>query len=372
MADAEKAKKAKTGGSAAVKTGANAKTKKSPKKRSGLQNFILTIGLICLLGIGLFFIAYGLGYEPRFMKNTDVVDEPVASGGALQEPGTETGKEKDPENAAKAVSSSAVAEKDENATGAAVEKESSASTGAGIKKPAGKNENLVEPSGSLYPNLFPDMKTSVPEERQSFGNTLFLTFDDGPGAGTELVLDTLKKHGIKATFFVVGNRLTDDTAPLLKRMIEEGHTVGVHTDCHQYKTIYASVEAYLTDFNAVYQKIYDYTGVYPTIFRFPGGSVNSFNKATYRQIIAEMKARGFTYYDWNISTGDATVGATADSIYAGAVAGLKYKDTGRNAILLAHDINETSAGQMDAIITAYEEAGFSFAPLSPIVKPVVF
>ncbi len=85
-----------------------------------------------------------------------------------------------------------------------------------------------------------------------------------------------------------------------------------------------------------------------------------------------MTARGFTYYDWNVSTGDATKGYTAESIYANAMNGLKYKDTGKNIIILAHDINQVSASQVDAIVTAYENEGFSFAALSPIVKPVTF
>lgn len=345
--------------------------KRVAKKKN--SNILVVFGLVLLFVLGLIFVLYGLGLEhvrigsagmntAKQEEQAKPEDHLVTESAVKDEPKTD-----EKANGGKTTTSKGIEEPKPEP----VDKKPTVDASGTVSK-AGENVKLIGPSDGEYASIYPEMKTSAPEERQSFGNTLFLTFDDGPGAGTEQVLDTLKAHGVKATFFVVGNRIGDDTAPLLKRMVDEGHTIGVHTTCHEYKTIYASVEAYLEDFHTTYEKIHDYTGTYPQIFRFPGGSVNSFNKSVYRSIIAEMKARGFTYYDWNISTGDASQGYTPESIVANSLKGLKYKDTGKNAILLAHDTNVTSAAQVDAIITAFENEGFSFAPLSPIVKPVTF
>jgi len=125
----------------------------------------------------------------------------------------------------------------------------------------------------------------------------YLTFDDGPDAeNTAYILDVLKEHNAKATFFVVYKDYKEERA-LYKRIAEEGHTIGVHTASHNYNKIYASVEDYLDDFERCSEQIESVTGVKPEIFRFPGGSVNSYNAGIYQEIIAEMVRRGYTYYD---------------------------------------------------------------------------
>ena len=75
-------------------------------------------------------------------------------------------------------------------------------------------------------------------------NTIYLTFDCGYENGnTEPILDALKKHDVKATFFVVGNFL--ETSPeIVKRMIAEGHTVGNHTYHHLDMSSISSMDAF--------------------------------------------------------------------------------------------------------------------------------
>ena len=114
---------------------------------------------------------------------------------------------------------------------------------------------------------------------------------------------------------MVGSNLKSERGQeILRRIAEEGHTIGIHTDSHQYRSIYASVEAYLEDFEKVFRKVYEITGVKPEIFRFPGGSVNGYNGAIYQELIAEMMRRGFSYYDWNVSSADATGNIAASTI----------------------------------------------------------
>ena len=135
-------------------------------------------------------------------------------------------------------------------------------------------------------------------------NAVYLTFDDGPSARTDEILEILDKYGVKATFFVVGANEEGDLERMQK-IVAAGHTLAIHSYSHDYKKIYASVEAYLEDFNQMFCQIYEATGVKPQIFRFPGGSVNSYNVGIHQQLIAEMTRRGFVYFDWNVANGDA-------------------------------------------------------------------
>lgn len=221
-----------------------------------------------------------------------------------------------------------------------------------------------------YTQLYPDMYVKRPEKQISPNKTIFLTFDDGPSARTGEVLDILKQKNVKATFFVVGNTSTAGK-DYMKRIVEEGHTIAPHTFTHNFKSIYSSVEAYLNDFNKIYTLIYETTGVKPTIFRFAGGSKNSFNKNNYREIIAEMTRRGFDYYDWNLSTGDAAKKSLTPSERCLSNV-LNYSAKYNTAVVLMHDAQPktTTVQALPALIDGLRNQGFSFQKLSNEIYPV--
>ena len=100
---------------------------------------------------------------------------------------------------------------------------------------------------------------------------VYLTFDDGPSSNTIKILDILKEKDVKATFFVVG-RLSDTTTPIYKRIVDEGHTLGMHSYTHVYKDIYPSEDAFEYDLDRIQALIYEQTGVLSKYYRFPGGS----------------------------------------------------------------------------------------------------
>lgn len=220
----------------------------------------------------------------------------------------------------------------------------------------------------LYPDLYaqPAKLNSIDQEK-----TVYLTFDDGPSARTPELLAILEEYDIKATFFVVG-RESEEAKQWMRDIVAAGHTLGIHTYCHDYNQIYQSVEAYLEDFNAMYNLILEATGVAPQVFRFPGGSVNAYNGATYRDIISEMVRRGFVYFDWNRMSGDAVRGnVPAETLVENA---LDRADSMRRVILLMHDSTRFTnvVEALPQIIEGYQEAGFSFAALTPEVKPVIY
>ena len=239
---------------------------------------------------------------------------------------------------------------------------------------AGKGDsNANTPDVPAYQTLYPDLYCeTTPAEFSVSDNTGYLTFDDGPSDVTDTVLDVLAQKNVKGTFFVVGNSLgSAENQARLTRMAAEGHTIGIHTQCHEYNTIYASVEAYLEDFYTAWSKVRDLTGVEPAIFRFPGGSINSYNRGIYQDIISEMTRRGFVYYDWNVSSGDAAGSNVAVStILTGATDTKKYN----RVIVLMHDSGSkrTTAQALPSIIDALIAKGYSLQPLNNTVKPVVF
>ena len=228
-------------------------------------------------------------------------------------------------------------------------------------------QSLPSSYSYLYPNMYA-MPAAL--ESQMPANTVYLTFDDGPSARTAEVLDILKENDIKATFFVTG-QTSDEAKALMCRIVEEGHTIAVHTYSHQYAQIYASVEAYLKDFNRIYTLIYETTGVYPQIFRFPGGSINGYNKETYKAIIKEMDRRGFPHYDWNALNGDSEgVNYTVEEMTQKALA----KVGAKHVIVLMHD-NESKYKTVEClqgVIDGYRDAGYNFARLTPEIKAITY
>lgn len=200
-----------------------------------------------------------------------------------------------------------------------------------------------------------------------YPKTMYLTFDDGPSEdNTTAVLDILKAHNIKATFFVVGENV-EKHPEIAQRIVEEGHTIGIHCYRHDYKTLYNSVDSYLEDFERAYQAVLEATGVEVQFFRFPGGSINAYNKDVYEEIIKEMTDRGFVYFDWNGSLEDATKNNAPERLLKNA----RESTLGRKKIvMLAHDIIYNTTLCLDELIESFPD--YKMEPLTPEVVPVQF
>ena len=192
------------------------------------------------------------------------------------------------------------------------------------------------------------------------GKIIYLTFDDGPGAYTQKILNTLAKYNVKATFFVTGN----GNASLIKKEYQEGHTVAVHTYSHNYASIYKSVDAYVNDFNKMNNIIEKQIGSKSKLFRFPGGSSNtvsrSYSKGVVTKIAKHMTNAGYRYFDWDVDSGDAA-GASRSKIYNNVVNGAKYCKT---CIVLMHDIKANTANELDNILSTLLSKGYRFGTLS--------
>lgn len=205
---------------------------------------------------------------------------------------------------------------------------------------------------------------------EDISKVVYLTFDDGPSSRTEEILDLLDRYDIKATFFVVYND-SEKAKNIIKRAYEDGHTIGVHSTSHSYKEIYKSVDSFLNDFEVCFEYLKDVTGDVPSIFRFPGGSVNNYNKSVRKEIAEELLRRGFTYFDWNVSGEDATKNYSEKSIYQNVVSGCRKHDS---SVVLLHDSEnkKETVAALEYIIPELIEEGYVFLPIDENVQPTIF
>lgn len=195
-----------------------------------------------------------------------------------------------------------------------------------------------------------------------------LTFDDGPSPHTRQILDTLKKYGVKATFFIVG-RSAQFHPELVLMEKEQGHRLAVHTYSHEYPKVYASVKSYLDDFHKTQDAIYAAAGEKPVIFRFPGGSVNSWNKSIRVPLIAETERLGYRYFDWNVSGADSAPRVTSYDIFANIASGVKR---GRTNVVLMHDTSKKSADALESVIKNLQKRGYVFKTIGDDTPQVTF
>lgn len=165
---------------------------------------------------------------------------------------------------------------------------------------------------------------------------VYLTFDDGPSLMTEKVLDVLKEYDVKATFFVIG-KTEPGYEEIYQRIVDEGHTLGMHSFSHKYHEIYASEEAFWQDFGQIQEFLYDITEVWPRFYRFPGGSSNLVSNLDMKQLTQELYEQDIYYLDWNVSGCDAT----GENLTARQIADNVINNVGRyeTAVVLLHDTN---------------------------------
>lgn len=204
--------------------------------------------------------------------------------------------------------------------------------------------------------------------------TIYLTFDDGPGANTKKVLDVLDKYNVKATFFVTNQ--FPKYQDLIKKEYDSGHAVGVHTLTHRWD-VYDSVESYISDFDQMNEIIKNQTGSYTKIFRFPGGSGNTVSKSHSKGIVTtlvnEMTNRGYVYFDWNLSSGDASTGkVTSEKIIKNVLNNVD--NCSSECVILFHDYKSVTANAIEPIVKELVERGYDFSSVSengPIVHAKV-
>lgn len=192
----------------------------------------------------------------------------------------------------------------------------------------------------------------------------YLTFDDGPSDNTLKILDILKKANAKASFFVISTSKLE----YVKRIHNEGHTVALHANLHDYAKIYKNETNYFNDLNAISNKVKNLIGVEPKIMRFPGGSSNTvskeYNKKIMTRLTKQVQQKGYVYVDWNVDSTDASGNNVPKSKI---LSNIKNSSKGKGDIcVLMHDSSakKTTVEALPEMICYLRAQGYRFEALT--------
>ncbi len=234
--------------------------------------------------------------------------------------------------------------------------------------------NIVEYNTSLSQKtvelnqLYASKKTEYADIEKLYDEAManspiaYLTFDDGPSDNTLKLLDVLDKYNVKATFFVVYKEGYDD---VYREITKRGHVLANHTYSHDYKTIYASPDAFINNILTLDKKLEEITGVPPSkILRFPGGSNTGFvTKANSIEIKSKLTELGYTFFDWNVDSTDASAPTQPkDAVLTGVLNGTDLVNTA-NILMHDTDMKYTTLEALPEIIEGLKSRGYRFKGL---------
>ncbi len=205
---------------------------------------------------------------------------------------------------------------------------------------ARKLANIPKP-----PEPKPTPTPAAPTATNSGGKMIALTFDDGPGPYTAQLLDILEQYGAKATFFLIGSKVSAQ-ADVLRRMHTRGHQLGNHSWSHP-ELPKLPVGQIAGEIDRTNDAIKQATGITPAILRPPYGAVNGV-------VLEQLRLRGMSSILWSVDTRD-WADRNSEIVCSRAVAGAHP-----GAIILMHDIHQTSVNAVPCILNALKQQGYSF------------
>lgn len=242
----------------------------------------------------------------------------------------------------------------------------------------GDNPQIEEPNNDVKPGAendpLKDVVTGIDTDdnfaKEGDTHYVYLTFNSVPGDNTADLLDVLAAHNVKATFFVVGSE-EDGASEIYQRIVNEGHTIGMHSYSNQYSLIYSSKDAFKQDYQKISDYIYELTGTKSTYYRFPGGSGNAISNVNMIEFIHILKQEQVTYFDWNVSAGDAANQYTKEDVLDNVLEGVaKYK----TSVVLMHD-NENKSTTVEALgdlIESLKNQGAEILPIDEDTKIIQY
>ena len=215
---------------------------------------------------------------------------------------------------------------------------------------ARKLANIPKPP---EPKPEPKPAPAVPAPAPTTGNKVIaLTFDDGPGPYTAHLLDVLDQYGAKATFFLIGSKVSSQ-ANVVRSIHARGHQLGNHSWSHP-ELPKLPVDQIAGEIDRTNDAIKQATGVTPAILRPPYGAVNGV-------VLEQLRLRGISSILWSVDTRD-WADRNSDIVCSRAVAGARP-----GAVILMHDIHQTSVGAVPCILSALKQQGYSFVTVQGLL-----
>ncbi len=182
-----------------------------------------------------------------------------------------------------------------------------------------------------------------------------LSFDAAWGnEDTQKILEILKKHDIKVTFFMTGGWVEsypDD----VKSIFEAGHDLGNHSENHKDMPTLSN-EQQTEELMKVHNKVKDLTGYEMFLFRPPYGSYNN-------NLVLNAKKIGYYTIQWDVDSLDWK-NYGVDSIIKTVT---QHKHLGNGSIILCHNGAQYTAEALDTLITTLKDAGYEFVPISELI-----
>lgn len=204
--------------------------------------------------------------------------------------------------------------------------------------------------------------TTTKIKRNVPSKVCYLTFDDGPSNNSEKILDILAEYDAKATFFLIGSEIREEHREMIERMRDENHTIGLHSNVHDFDKLYVGADACAQDFEAQYRLLKEEYGIDTNIFRFPGGSACSYMNGKRQSYIDAMREKGYVGFDWHVSGEDSYGNPTVWSIQKNV---FEHIGDYEKPIILLHDINiaDATVEALPGILEQLQAQGYKFETL---------
>lgn len=212
---------------------------------------------------------------------------------------------------------------------------------------------------------------SAEETTVSNGKRVYLTFDDGPSIYTGQILDILAANNVKATFFVIGK--DEEYYQYYQRIVDEGHTIGMHSYSHVYSKFYESIDSFGGEITQLQNLLKEVTGVECNLFRFPGGSSNRVASLPIEEYIDYLNEHDITYYDWNALSGDAvSQNLSPEKLVANIMDDVAANE---DSVVLMHDLQNqhVTVESLQLLIDTLKSEGYEILPIdesTPLIQHV--
>ncbi|MBB6024528.1 peptidoglycan/xylan/chitin deacetylase (PgdA/CDA1 family) [Paenibacillus sp. JGP012] len=197
---------------------------------------------------------------------------------------------------------------------------------------------------------------------------IYLTFDDGPTAHTGKLLDILDQYKVKATFFMLGPHM-EQYQQATKRIVKEGHGLGLHGVTHVPGKFYKSAYSGLKEMQQANESLNKVAGVKTSLIRTPYGS-KPYLKPAYRNVL--LGQGGFHLWDWNVDSLDWKYKKDHQKVYNNVMQQVhNVKKQGTTPVVLMHD-QEATLKVLPQVLKALKAEGYQFEILTKNVQPVNF
>ena len=221
-----------------------------------------------------------------------------------------------------------------------------------------KTPRDITPVGKLIDIEMSKTIAAGKTDNTNYPKVAYLTFDDGLNSKvTPIILDILKQYEVKATFFILGNTVEKNTS-LLKRMVEEGHSIGNHTYTHKKENLYNSAGGLRSEIDKTNAAIFNAIGITTKLFRPPYGGPYV-RKAEFQEVLLP-----YSTILWNVDSEDSkALNVSRDIILNNIKKQVKNK---KSVVIIMHDsgIHMETAMALPDIIKYLKDNGFMIEPIT--------